>query len=122
MGRKPIDWSALLVQAEELAGLGLNEKEICISIGVSQASLTNQKRKNLALLGALSKGKAFHHAKLARKLQEHIDEGSLKALIFKLKTRYGYRETGIPETEVQEAPRAGGITFIEIDGRVKKKD
>lgn len=109
-----------LPEVERLAGQGLNDKEIAISLGISRRSLYNYKRLSMRFLHAIKKGRANAHEVLVNVLYLAAkDEKNYSAAMFLLKTQHGYRENGPIKSEDQDAPTSSKITYIEIDGRKK---
>ena len=92
---KTIDLQA----AEELASLGVTDQQIADSLGISRSTLSRRKADDDTFDTVLRKGKATVKASLA--LMQEIENGSLRAIIFYLKCRAGWREE---EPEIREIP------------------
>lgn len=90
-----------LDKVEELASLGLSEQQIADSLGISRSTLSRRKNDNETFDTALRKGKAKAVVKASSALMTQIEKGSLRAIIFYLKCRGGWREE---ETEIREIP------------------
>ena len=75
-----------LKAAEELASLGLTDQQIADSFGISRSTLSRRKADDGTFEAALRKGKA-----------KAVVKGSLRAIIFYLKCRAGWREEEIKE-------------------------
>jgi transcriptional regulator with XRE-family HTH domain len=92
-----------LDKVEELASLGLSEQQIADSLGISRSTLSRRKNDNETFDTALRKGKAKAKAivKASSALMTQIEKGSLRAIIFYLKCRGGWREE---EPEIKEIP------------------
>lgn len=90
-----------LNKVEELASLGLSEQQIADSLGISRSTLSRRKNDNETFDTALRKGKAKAVVKASSALMTQIEKGSLRAIIFYLKCRGGWREE---ETEIREIP------------------
>lgn len=103
-GRKQIEVTeAMQQEAERLAALGLNEKQISEALGMAYSSFQTHKPH---FREALKKGKAQLRERITSKLLERIDEGSETSIIFACK-RLGLFQPSIdspkaPKT-VQEA-------------------
>jgi len=87
--------------AEELACLGLTEQQIADSLGISRYTLSRRKNDNETFDTALRKGKAKAIVKASSALMQEVENGSLRAIIFYLKCRAGWREE---ESEIKEIP------------------
>ena len=90
-----------LNKVEELASLGLSEQQIADSLGISRSTLSRRKNDNETFETALRKGKAKAVVKACSALMTQIEKGSLRAIIFYLKCRGGWREE---ETEISDIP------------------
>ena len=83
-GRKPIvlDHNEI----ERLAGMGLNERQICASLGINPSTLTRKKHIK-SIKNALEKGRAKAIAQVSSKLFDNALEGKETSAIFFLKNR-----------------------------------
>ena len=90
-----------LEKVEELASLGLSEQQIADSLGISRSTLSRRKNDNETFDTALRKGKAKALVKVSNALMQQVEKGSLRAIIFYLKCRGGWREE---EPEIKEIP------------------
>ena len=86
---------------EELACLGLTEQQIADSLGISRSTLSRRKTNDETFDTALRKGKAQAIVKVSSALMAEVEKGSLRAIIFYLKCRAGWREE---EPEIREIP------------------
>jgi transcriptional regulator with XRE-family HTH domain len=86
---------------EELASLGLTEQQIAESRGISRSTLSRRKTDDETFDTALRKGKAQATVKVTSALMTEVEKGSLRAIIFYLKCRAGWREE---EPEIKEIP------------------
>ena len=86
---------------EELACLGLTEQQIADSLGISRSTLSRRKTNDETFDTALRKGKAQAIVKASSALMQEVENGSLRAIIFYLKCRAGWREE---EPEIKEIP------------------
>ena len=86
---------------EELACLGLTEQQIADSLGISRSTLSRRKTNDETFDTALRKGKAQAIVKVSSALMQEVENGSLRAIIFYLKCRAGWREE---ESEIKEIP------------------
>ena len=94
---KTIDLQA----AEELASLGLTDQQIADSLGISRSTLSRRKADDDTFEAILRKGKAKAIVKVSSALMQEVENGSLRAIIFYLKCRAGWREE---EPEIQDIP------------------
>lgn len=94
---KTIDLQA----AEELASLGLTDQQIADSLGISRSTLSRRKAEDDTFEAILRKGKAKAIVKVSSALMQEVENGSLRAIIFYLKCRAGWREE---EPEIKEIP------------------
>lgn len=94
---KTIDLQA----AEELASLGLTDQQIADSLGISRSTLSRRKADDDTFEAILRKGKAKAIVKVSSALMQEVENGSLRAVIFYLKCRAGWREE---EPEIKEIP------------------
>jgi len=83
-GRKPIvlDHNEI----ERLAGMGLNERQICASLGINPSTLTRKKHIK-SIKQALEKGRAKAIAQVSSQLFNNAMEGKETSAIFFLKNR-----------------------------------
>jgi transcriptional regulator with XRE-family HTH domain len=86
---------------EELASIGLTEQQIADSLGISRSTLSRRKNDDETFDTALRKGKAKAIVKVSSALMAEVEKGSLRAIIFYLKCRAGWREE---EPETGEIP------------------
>ena len=100
-GAKPFEFTdKMLMEIEEMARQGLNEKEILLNIGLnSQTTWIQKKKENLKLVEALERGKAEGHKIIANGLWTNatvptklMPGGNVEAQKFILARRYGWRE------------------------------
>jgi|TARA_B110000090_G_C12959070_1_gene284278 transcriptional regulator with XRE-family HTH domain len=85
----------------KLASLGLTEQQIADSLGISRSTLSRRKTADETFDTALRKGKAQATVKVSSALMTEVEKGSLRAIIFYLKCRAGWREE---EPEIQDIP------------------
>ena len=86
---------------EELASIGLTEQQIADSLGISRSTLSRRKNDDETFDTALRKGKAKAIVKVSSALMAEVEKGSLRAIIFYLKCRAGWRGE---ESEIREIP------------------
>ena len=86
---------------EDLAALGLTEQQIADSLVISRSTLSRRKADNETFDTALRKGRAKATAKVSNALMKEVEKGSLRAIIFYLKCRAGWREE---EPEICDIP------------------
>ena len=90
-----------LQSVEQLASIGLSDQQIADSLGISRSTLSRRKVDDEAFDTALRKGKAKAVEKVSNALMKEVEKGSLRAIIFYLKCRAGWREE---EPEVRDIP------------------
>jgi len=73
-------------EIERLAGMGLNERQICASLGINPSTLTRKKHIK-SIKHALEKGRAKAIAQVSSKLFDNAMEGKETSAIFFLKNR-----------------------------------
>jgi len=83
-GRKAINLDHK--EIERLAGMGLNERQICASLGINPSTLTRKKHIK-SIKNALEKGRAKAIAQVSSKLFDNAMEGKETSAIFFLKNR-----------------------------------
>jgi hypothetical protein len=107
-----------IAEVKRLAGLGLSEENIAISLGISQDTLTRRKKDFAEFAEALKSGKVAAQTVVADKLYELCKEGNLGAIIWYEKTRLGYSEK---ITNEHSGPNGGPIPFKEIIVQIPKR-
>ena len=83
-GRKAINLDHK--EIERLAGIGLNARQICASLGINPSTLTRKKHIK-SIKNALEKGRAKAIAQVSSKLFDNAMEGKETSAIFFLKNR-----------------------------------
>ena len=73
-------------EIERLAGMGLNERQICASLGINPSTLTRKKHIK-SIKQALEKGRAKAIAQVSSKLFDNAIEGKETSIIWFLKNR-----------------------------------
>ena len=73
-------------EIERLAGMGLNERQICASLGINPSTLTRKKHIK-SIKNALEKGRAKAIAQVSSQLFNNAMEGKETSAIFFLKNR-----------------------------------
>ena len=73
-------------EIERLAGMGLNERQICASLGINPSTLTRKKHIK-SIKQALEKGRARAIAQVSSQLFNNAMEGKETSAIFFLKNR-----------------------------------
>ena len=73
-------------EIERLAGMGLNERQICASLGINPSTLTRKKHIK-SIKNALEKGRAKAIAQVSSKLFDNAIEGKETSIIWFLKNR-----------------------------------
>lgn len=95
MGRPKIKLDVEAV--EQLAHLGLNDAQISDALGISADTLRRRKQDSEAVEAALRRGRALAVAAVANALYDNALAGNVRAQIFFLKSRGGWRERVAPE-------------------------
>ncbi len=122
-GRKP--YVPDIAAVEDLAGKGLNDKQICASLGISYETFYKSKRLNREFLEAYERGRA-NGIKLVASMvfKKAVEEQNLDAGKFYLKTVGKWRENDEVKQEVNivlpalfatNDEAAKGIIDIETD-------
>lgn len=78
-----------LDRVAELAGRGLTQAEICLVLGISEATLYNRKRESEVFTDAIKRGRAVAAEAVANKLYDMAVAGDLGAIVWWEKTRCG---------------------------------
>ena len=81
-----------LAEVERLAGLGLSQEEIAVSLGICVKTLIRRKKDSAAFASAIQKGRARAAAVVSNKLFTLCGKGRLNAIIWYEKTRRGLSE------------------------------
>ncbi|MBT5934981.1 hypothetical protein [Sulfurimonas sp.] len=107
-GRLPIEITDKMIQkAQRLSELGLNEKQISESLGISYSTFQRNKEY---FEESLKKGKSLLRERITTKLLEKVDEGSETSLIF-ISKRLGLFNTSMGTTK---APKAINEAIVEL--------
>lgn len=103
-GRKPklLITAETLQKVESLAGSGLTEEQIYLSLGISHDTFYRIKRSNSEFSDALKRGKAKGLAVVSNALFKKAKEGNIPAMIFYLKNRDSKRWSDNPEPSAEE--------------------
>ena len=108
VGRKPIIITDKMIkETQRLSELGLNEKQISESLGISYSTFQRNKEY---FEEALKKGKSLLRERITTKLLEKVDEGSETSLIF-ISKRLGLFNTSMGTTK---APKAINEAIVEL--------
>ena len=99
MGRKKIEID--FTEAERLAGLGLSQAEIALSLGISEDTLARRKADSADFAEAIKKGQTSAKAEIGNKLFELAKAGDLGAIIWIEKTRFGYSDKMNVDASIQ---------------------
>ena len=107
-GRLPIEITDKMIQkAQRLSELGLNEKQISESLGISYSTFQRNKEY---FEESLKKGKSLLRERITTKLLEKVDEGSETSLIF-ISKRLRLFNTCMGTTK---APKAINEAIVEL--------
>lgn len=99
---------------QNLAGLGLSERNICRIIGVSQPTLDRW------LTNELEMGRAMANGIVANKLFNHCLAGNLSAIMFWMRTRMGWVEPKAPIDEDQLKEDFSKLTDEQLEREIKE--
>lgn len=95
MGRKRIEIDA--DEVERLAGLGLTQEEIALSLGISVGTLENRKRESGIFGDAIKRGQSKAKSDVANIIYTKAMDGDLGAAIWYEKTRSGFTDKTVQE-------------------------
>jgi hypothetical protein len=95
MGRKKIEID--IKEVERLAGLGLTQEEIALSLGIHVNTLTNRKAENVQFVEAIKRGQTRANTEVANVLYQEAISGNMTAVIWWDKTRAGRSDRVINE-------------------------
>jgi hypothetical protein len=115
VGRKRIHID--LAEVERLAGLGLAQEEIALSLGVSLATITRRARDFDDFAEAIKRGKARAGGEVANALFQQALAGNVAAAIWYEKTRRGITEHQELAKRVEELERANRSGTEETNNR-----
>lgn len=87
MGRAKIEIDT--AEVARLAGLGLTQREICASLGISQDTLTRRKVDSADFADAMERGKSESAIEVSSALFEACKHKNVPAIIWYEKTRRG---------------------------------
>ena len=87
MGRKKIEID--IAEVERLAGLGLTQEEIALSLGISIRTLERRKDEMAVLTEAIKRGQTLANTEVANVLFDKAKAGDMTAVIWWEKTRAG---------------------------------
>ena len=96
--RIPID----LDRVQELAGQGLSQAEICVSLGISEDTLGRRKRDSAGFAEALRTGRSKASAVISNKLFELAAAGNVAAIRWWETTRIGLSDRVRSEVTVRQ--------------------
>lgn len=114
MGRAKVEIN--VAEVERLAGLGLTQEEIALSLGINEKTLRRHKAQMSILSDAIKRGKAEAGGQVANKLYELCMAGNVSAIIWYEKTRRQLTDKvvvrsedldRIIDTEIRELARRG---------------
>ena len=83
-----------VAEVERLASLGMTQAQIARALGISTDTLERRKQEREDVQQALARGRATGEAEVAEALKKQALEGNVRAQIFYLRCRAGWRERG----------------------------
>lgn len=89
-------------QIEDMAGLGLTQKEIALILGWSSKTLERKLEKIEEVAIAYKRGRAIAKKKVTKKLFSLIEKGHPASIFFYLKCQCGWREVKEEEAEAKQ--------------------
>lgn len=106
-----------VARIEELAGQGLTAEQIAECLGVKRITLWRwSKRSDVG--AALERGRVKMYSVATGKLKEKIMEGNTSAIIFYLKTRWGWKEqSSVDVTSSDGSLSPADTSGVKIDFR-----
>jgi DNA-binding XRE family transcriptional regulator len=116
--RKQID----LKEVERLAGLGLTQEQIAISVGVSPRTLESRKAESAEFAAAIKKGQADAIQEVSNALFQNAKGGNVTAQIFFLKARAQWKDRHEDVGEDGEGPTPVKVEVTVRDGRKPDAD
>jgi predicted transcriptional regulator len=76
-------------EVERLAGLGLTQEEIALSLGIGESTLRKYKAQDSVYSEAIKRGKANACSEVSNQLFQQCKKGNIAAIIWYEKTRRG---------------------------------
>ncbi len=114
-----------LVEISELAAT-LTQKQIAAYYDMTEPTFINIKKRQPEVLLAYKRGQAKKIDTMANFLFKAAEGGNVSAMIFYLKTKGGWRETGDPynyeDEEENKGPTPVLVKFVGMDHKDKMKD
>jgi hypothetical protein len=95
-------WKPSLRQVEELASLGLNNRQICQVFAISEETFYKKLRESPSFSEAIAKGRGKTVTDAATSLKKQSDGGNVNASIYLLKSRGQWRDDG---SDLKEPPK-----------------
>ena len=115
--RKQID----LKEVERLAGLGLTQEQIAISVGVSPRTLESRKAESAEFAAAIKKGQAAAVQEVSNALFQNAMGGNVTAQIFFLKARAKWKDRHEEGDEPGDDAQPVSVT-VEVKSGRKRAD
>lgn len=81
-----------LKEVERLAGLGLTQEQIAVSLGISARTLESRKAESAEFAEAIKKGQASAIQEVSNALFQNARNGNVTAQIFFLKARAQWKD------------------------------
>ena len=83
-----------LAEVERLAACGLSEADIAAALSIHPETLRRRKRDSDSLVAAIARGRARGTVRASEALARKIDEGDTRSILFFLRARAGWSESG----------------------------
>lgn len=116
--RKQID----LKEVERLAGLGLTQEQIAVSLGISPRTLESRKAESAEFAASIKKGQASAIAQVSNALWTNAMGGNVTAQIFFLKARAQWKDRHEDVGEDGDSPSPVRVEVTVRDGRKPDAD
>ena len=116
---KQIDMEPLLPEIERLAGEGLTDEQIALSLGFSAKTFYRNKKRSETFREAVKRGRASSLQELSNILFTAAREGNMSAAMFLAKAVHGWRDSGEMPKSQKDKPLPGKVILEVKDSRKK---